>query len=270
LFGYGKQIGFRIICAVFELFEADEYKTLEQYNSYIHIRDEVYLKSNAILSISEYIDKYYEKKGMQTYCFPPMVDITDYNVNHRKMDKYRFIILSGKDSLKSMLQTFSGLEDNERNRIELHLCGIKKAYLDGMKDEVGWDRLKVCTVFHEWMRYEELVELYQDMHFLVIARNVCQRTLANFPSKVPESMACGIVPVVSEVGDYTKYYLKDGYDSIFIQGDSVEEIRNSIRKAMSMSNDEYEVYSLNALKTARERFDYHVWSSKMNEMLQNI
>lgn len=50
------------------------------------------------------------------------------------------------------------------------------------------------------MKYGELIGLYQEMHFLLLARGVSQMTLANFPSKVPETMCFGIVPIVSEVG----------------------------------------------------------------------
>lgn len=71
----------------------------------------------------------------------------------------------------------------------------KRIYVMGAE----WEYLKSHTIIHDWLGHGELIALYQKMHFLVIARNVCQRTLANFPSKVPEVMSLGIVPVVSDV-----------------------------------------------------------------------
>lgn len=269
IFDVKREIGFKTICGVFELFEAKDYETQERYKEFVHVYEELYLQSDAILSISEYVDNYYINRNMQVYRLPPMIDCTEYTAEIKGMDKYRFIIPSYKDSLKSMLMAFAGLKAEERDGIELHLCGIKKEKLMDIMDQALWTCLESCTIVHDWMRYEELVALYQQMHFLVIARDVCQRTLANFPSKVPECMSLGMVPVVSDVGDYTKYYLRDGIDSIFIQGDSVEEIRKSVRKAMALSKIEFKRYSENAIHCAETKFDYRVWIDKVHEMLAN-
>lgn len=110
------------------------------------------------------------------------------------------------------------------------------------------------------MKYKELIEVYQKVHFLWIVRNECQRTLTNLPSKVTEAMAYGVVPVVSDVGDYTKYFLQNERDSIFIKGDSIDETRKAIRK------EEYKCYSINACKTAKERFDYRIWMPRVKQM----
>lgn len=270
LFEFREKIQFKIICGVFELFGREDFNKEEDYRKAMHIKGEVYLQANAILSISEYIDKYYKEKGKRTFCFPPMIDIDESIARKKKMNKYCFIILSPKDSLKSMLMAFAALTREEINKIELHLCGIESYVLKEVIGETEWIQLKKCIKIHNWMDYEELTTLYKKMHFLVIARNICQRTLANFPSKVPEVMMYRIVPIVSDVGDYTKYYLKDGYDSIFIKDDSVKEIQNAIRKAMSMDLKEYRSYSENAQKTAKERFDYHIWAPQIREMLEGV
>lgn len=270
LFEEGRKIGFKIISGVFELFGQEDYETIEQYRQFVHVYEEICLQSDAILSISEYIDDYYINKGMKVYRLPPMIDCAKCGTISKTMDKYRFIIPSRKDSLQSMVLAFSELEKEELNKIELHLSGVKKEKLKDMIDQSVLCYLEPYMFIHDWMRYEELVDLYNQMHFLLIARNICRRTLANFPSKVPECMSLGIVPLVSDVGDYTKYYLKDGVDSIFIQGDSVKEIKRSIKKAMSLSVAQFEKYSDNAVLCARTKFDYHIWSDKLQEILMDI
>lgn len=270
LFALRRAIGFKIICGILEMFGAEDYKSEARYREIVHIEEEVYLQSDAILSISEYIDRHYMEKGMKVYRFPPMTDAGEYALKPKKMDKYRFVIISGKDSLESMLRAFTYLEDGEATAIELHLFGLGKNMLNEILTKAERIRLMRFSVVHEWLRYKDLIELYQKMHFMVLARGICQRTLANFPSKVPEVMNCGVVPIVSDVGDYTKYYLKDAHDSIFIQGDSADEVFRAVRKALSMDGEEYRIYSANAAKTARDRFDYHVWVPKVREMLVNV
>lgn len=269
LFAYRDKVGFKVICGVLELFTEEHYKTSEQYQDYIHIRDELYLRGDAILTVSNYIAQYYAGKGMSVHLLPPIIDFCDYEVKSKEMDKRRFIIPSQKDSLRAMVKAFCGLRRQETERLELHLCMVKEEAVRVMAEEQEWEKLMQYTVIHEWMSYEELKRLYQQMHFLVIARDVCQRTLANFPSKVPECMAMGIVPIVSDVGDYTKYYLSKGKDSIYMNGDSVEEIRHAVRLALSYTWETYERYSENARHTAKERFDFHGWTAKIREMVES-
>ncbi len=270
LFAFEKEVGFKSICGVLELFAEEDYPTKEKFIQDAHVVREVYSRADAILSISEYIDQYYRNKGKTVYCLPPMIDSAEYAAEVKKMDKLRFIIPSQKDSLKAMIMAFMELEREEMENIELHLCGIDEDVLRGMFPESAWNQLMGFSIIHGRLKYEELIALYQRMHFMVIARNICQRTLANFPSKVPEAMNIGVIPIVSDVGDYTKYYLKNGYDSIFINGDSTEEIRRSVKKAISLSKEEYNRYAANVRRTAREQFDYHVWIPKVREMLETV
>lgn len=270
LFELERVVGFKSICGVLELFAEEDYPTKERFIQDTHIVRETYLQADAVLSISEYIDRYYINRGKTVYRFPPMIDSTEYPVKDKDMDKYRFIIPSSKDSLKAMIMAFLGLDQNEIENIELHLCGIDKDLLRELFSDSEWKKIMCFSIIHGWLKYEELIELYQHMHFMVIARNRCQRTLANFPSKVPELMNLGVLPIVSDVGDYTKYYLDNEYDSIFIDGDSIEEIRRGIRKAISLSKAEYRMYSDNARKTAKEKFDYHVWISRVRKMLETV
>lgn len=270
LFELEREIGFKSICGVLEFYNVEDYISEEEYIKNVHIEREVYLGADAVLAVSEYVCKYYMAKGMPAYCFPPMIDCSEYPIKHKKMDKYKVIIASQKDSLQSMIMAFLSLPDIEHCGVELHLSGVNETKVREMFSDSDWERIKRFSIIHGWLKYDELIELYQQMHFILVARPVCQRTLANFPSKIPEAMIYGVVPIASDVGDYTKYYLQDGYDSIFIQGDTLDNIRKAVIKAISLDNKEYYSYSENAKKTARIRFDYHLWVPKIEEMLKDI
>lgn len=270
LFTLEKEAGFKTICGVLELYDTEDYKSEEKYKKDVHIEREVYLRADAILSVSEFVENYYAERGMQVYRFPPMVDSREYPVRHKAMDKYRFMIPSHKDSLQAVLKAFIALGGAVCRGIELHLCGTDEAVVREMLTEAEWEELMRFAVIHRWMKYDELIALYQQIHFMIIARAECQRTLANFPSKVPEAMTYGIVPIASDVGDYTKYYLRDGYDSIFVKGDAPAGIREALAKAISLDEGAYEVYSENAKETAETKFDYRIWAARVEEMLKNV
>lgn len=258
-----------IVC-VLEYWGSEDFETEEKYENFKYVVDKIYLKYDGIIVISEFLDVHYKEMGAKTFLFPPFSEY-DYRPSVEKQyDKWRFMISSQKDSVQSMLSAFAGLEEKELQRIELHLFGIKEEYILKNINSITWERLKKYTVVHDWIKYDELISLYQKIHFLLIARSVCQRTISNFPSKVPETMACGVVPIVSDVGDYTKYYLQDRKDSIFMKGDSADEIRKAVRRANDMTIREYQRFSEYARQTVRERFDYHIWGPKIKKMLESV
>lgn len=265
-----RKVGAKSIVGVLEYFGAEDFTLVEQYENFRITADEIYLKYDGILVVSEKVAKFYKRIGKKTFCFPPFMDCGQCEVTDKKNDRYHFLISSEKDSIKSMLMAFVGLEDDELNKIQVHLCGIKENYIKEILESSDWERIAKWIMIHPWMRYDELTRLYGQMHFLLIARKKCQRTLSNFPSKVPETMAFKVVPVVSDVGDYTNNYLTDGKDSIFIVGDSVEEIRKAVRKTIAMTVQEYACYSQNAFQTAKKRFDYHVWIPEIKRMLESV
>lgn len=108
------------------------------------------------------------------------------------------------------------------------------------------------------MEYDELVKLYQQMHFLILARDINEMTKANFPSKVPELMCYGVIPIVSRVGDYTKYYLVSDRNSIIMDGCSKEVIKEAIKRCLQMSCESINNMSRNARETAEEKFG--IWT----------
>ena len=129
-------------------------------------------------------------------------------------------------------------------------------------------RLRGMMTVHDWMVYDELDALYRRMHFLLLSRGVCQMTQANFPSKVPETMNYGIVPIASDVGDYTKYYLRDGENSLFIPGDGEEACARAIRRALALFPQGFPELSRAARRCVEQKFDYHVWAPTLRAMIE--
>lgn len=274
LLKYRDKIGFKIIGGLLEMFAQEDFNNgIGEYKKYNYILENIFPQFDAIMPISTYIEKHYKEKGVKTFCFPIMADSEEFEVKEKVLDKYRFVLPANgkmKDALYEMLVAFSSLSNAELMHIELHTCGIKDFVVKEMLNSVQYDKLQPILHVHSWMKYDELIELYQNMNFLILARKTSQMTLANFPSKVPETMGFGIVPVVSEVGDYTKYYLQNGVDSIFIDGYSPENCLLAIRKAINLSKHEYIQMSKNAIYCVKTKFDYHVWVDRISKMIEEV
>lgn len=123
-----------------------------------------------------------------------------------------------------------------------------------------WEDVKELLVLHSWMEYSELLELYQQMDYLLIARESNRATLSNFPSKVPEMMAYGIIPVMTQVGDLPNLYLENGRDSILFDQCTVESCRDAIVQAVQMNKSERILMRENTCKKAMESFAYEKWA----------
>ena len=167
-----------------------------------------------------------------------------------------------------MLTAFCSLTTKEKRCVKLHITGTS---LDNLKRKINSDELylQIANVFvvHEWMEYTELIDLYRTIDFLILIRFDNQITQANFPSKIPESMSFGIIPVCTRVGDYTKYYLKDNFDSIIFDPDSTKICLDSIRKAIYMPESQYLLMRNNARRTAVEKFGFKNWSEKLHTFI---
>ena len=264
------EIGFHIIAGVLELFSESDYTNKSQYDKIMMVKDGVFLESDGILSISDFISSFYKKREMKVFQFPPMIDSTLEEACVKNDSQYHFILSLDKDSVCNALDAFADLSDEEKNVVRLHLCNSSIDKVRGMVGDKTFKEIERFTEFHEWMKYEELEKLYRTIHFMLIPRECCQRTLANFPSKVPEGMKYGVVPICSDVGDYTKYYLSDNINSIFIYGDSKNDILTSIRKALAMGCKDYSKMSQNAREFAIQHFDYSVWKKALIEMIEKV
>lgn len=230
-------------------------------------------KFDIIFPISTYIEEYYKRKGCKTFRLPCLVDTTEFEFEKKKINNKKVFIFPGngkmKDALVEMIQAFSLLEENELSKIEFHICGVSGLAKQIIEDNKLEKYLGNKIIVHNWMTYEKLVDLYKKAHFMLLARDISRMTMANFPSKIPETLSYGIIPICTKVGDYTNLYLKDGINSIIMDGCDPKTILNAIRRALQISATDMMKLSENARKTAENEFDYRVWVDAIKQYLDN-
>lgn len=265
---------FKLTAGVLELFEEKDFECRFRhyyYQRYWYTNSNLIPKCDMVFPISTFIKDFYESKGTSTFIIPPLTEVRGETAKEQL--PYKFILPANgkmKDNLASMVCAFLNLSDQELSRVELHLCGISEEKLRSVLNKQEWKRLEKIVIIHKWMKYDELEKLYEEMHYLLLARDICQMNLANFPSKVPETMAYGIVPIASRVGDYTELYLRDGENSFIIEGSKVEQVTEAIHKAISASYDEYKNMSKAARRCVYKCFDYRTFSVQLKDVLDSL
>ena len=270
----GKKTGAKTVVCLVEWFDENSFEKGVKDKEYRIFQKSFYSlneRYDYILPISTTIEEFYRHKGCKTFRIPCLTDTHEYSYKEKMITEKRIFVFPAngmmKDSLDKMILAIHGLSSFDLQRLEFHVCGAKKTVLDLIKTLPKNVDFESAIVLHDWMEYEELVELYMKSHFLLLARGDSLMTRANFPSKVPETLTYGMIPICSDVGDYTKLYLKDGYNSIYIKGDSSEEIQKSLTRALSMSDEEVLKMSRTCRKTAEIEFDYRNWAKKLGVFL---
>lgn len=262
--------GFKVIHCPLEWFGSDQYSSRREYRKAAHDYEKIRY-SDAILPISHHIANHFSE--IPQLILPPMTNTAGVVTTAKNTDRYNVILPANgmmKDSFEDMIKGFCMLSDEELQKVTFHIKGVGKERIVEIIGEKMWQRILGSVQLHDWMVYDELVSLYNSMHYLMLARETNQMTLSNFPSKVPEVMTYGVVPVVSKVGDYTQYYLTDGIDSLIFAGSKQENCTEAFRRAINTSYSDYEILSANARKCASERFDFRKWSPQISELIESL
>lgn len=231
-------------------------------------------QADILFPISTYIERHFKEKGCNTSVLPILSDPYEYERFPKpSYDKINIVYPGNgliKDSFLNMINAIEQLNNEQLAKLNFHIKGVQK---QAIIDAIGvkrFERISPYLTFYGWMNYNELVNLYRKSHYLLLAREICHLTKANFPSKVPEVMCHGVVPIASEVGDYTKYYLKDGENSIIIKGNSAKAIKDAIIRCINISCNEYNVMSNNAYNLVCSKLSYKVWGDKLKNILNQI
>lgn len=234
------------------------------------------LKAGNVISISELINEYYMSHGCNTEVFPIMIDSLEcekVNSNRSNKERVNFIYPGNpmaKDDFCTMIKGIAMLDKESQNKMLFHVTGVREEVLRTIMGSESYllDSLNHCIKLHGWMDFNELVSLYADMDFLYMSRPDNVVTRANFPSKMPELMAYGVVPIGTKVGDYYKY-LTDGSDSILFKENTENYCAEALIRALSLSKEELRTMREKAKKTAEINFDYRRWISRLTGFVNN-
>ena len=272
VFRYCRNNGIQSAACITELLSAEQFgKGTFDFYYLKYLRGVRYRipKANYIFPISTYIEDFYMKMRVRSKVFrmPVLSDSSAAKFSQKPKNVTRFIFPANgmmKDSMAQMLDVFSELPDDYLEKVEFHITGITEKQVEQYCNECTKMLINKSVFVHGWLEYSKLVELYQQVHFLLLLREKNQMTEANFPSKVPETMTYGIVPIASNVGDYTSIFLRNNIDSLII--DDISDVYNRIVDAIDMKQEEYDLFSQRAIEKVKE-LDYHIWAIKLKQFL---
>ena len=226
-----------------------------------------------IISISRYLQEYFDKQGNKTVYIPSMIDTESYDAPEKKYDGKIKLVYAGtplkKDYLSVALKGISLLSKEEIDKIEVRIIGVSKeqAQRNGINSDIV-EKLGSSLVFMGRITPTQFFEYLKAAHFSILLRPAGQRyAKAGFPTKVPESLAVG-TPVIcnysSDLGDF----LVDGINCIEVTACDEDAMHKSVTRILKMSMNEIEKLSINARILAIEKFDYRLYVPEVRSILE--
>lgn len=229
-------------------------------------------KVKSVFPISTKLAERFENRGCNTFILPMMADYKSASISEKIGSKRKYIYPGAafkKDKITAIIECLPKLNDRDLDRIEIHFTGLKEETLRKELGENSWliDKYRENIIFHGWLKYEELLELYSSIDFLLLFREKNLMTESNFPSKIPELMNFGIIPICSKVGDYTELYLSDGKDCLVINGADLDTCAQGIKKSLGINDKQLLQMRANAKECVRKNFDFRKWGIELNKIL---
>jgi glycosyltransferase involved in cell wall biosynthesis len=116
---------------------------------------------------------------------------------------------------------------------------------------------------------DDVPGFYRNADFSILLREDKRYAHAGFPTKLVESLSCGVPLITNDTSDIKKY-IKNGFNGFILENHSVEEIIECLENLILLSENEKDVMKENAKKTSLENFDFNQYSKRFRHFLHNI
>lgn len=227
-----------------------------------------------VIAISKYLYAHFLKKSDKTVRIPVIMDVNNMSFSmHKNNRKLKFVYAGSpgmKDHLKEIITGFSLLSEEQIQQVELHIIGVSKHQLC---DECGVDanlikRMNDLVKIYGRITRNDVIKHVMNADFTVLLRNSGLRyAKAGFPTKIVESLACGTPPMCNLSSDLSDY-LKDGENAVIINGETSEDVKDAILKALHYSGKNICLRS-NARQTAEKFFDYRLYVDTLEFLIND-
>ena len=274
---YAKRHGIQLLHDSVEWYSPEQF-CLRKWDPSYRLKDNTNRKwidkQFSVIAISTYLEEHFKSRGIRTTRIPVIMDMDAIPCQKNVSAEKTVFLYAGspgkKDYLAQIVDGFSCLEEDLLSRVELRLLGVRREQLVDTCG-VNLQALEKCgTAINCLGRVsrEEVLRNLSQADYTLLLRSAQQRyAQAGFPTKVVESLATA-TPVVTNLTSDLGLYLRDGENAIIIQGDSKEEVRIAIEKAVAVSADQRTQMQKNARKTAEESFDYRHYLQHMQKLIE--
>lgn len=232
----------------------------------------VHKRLDGLFVVSRYLEEYYKSSVPLIIYLPPLIDYSDikwrFNSNSSEIPEFITIApnLKHKEDLSRLLEMFRIVNSSDSNFL-LHIFGINEVQYCKIYNSIGVDKeLRGKVIFHGRVDHEKVLEKEKNSWFLIFYREINLSNLAGFPSKIPESLACG-TPVITNSTSNICEYIEDGVNGFILSGDVLQDA-NRIVKILRLHLDQInEMHKNTYLRKQFDQLDYISEVKKVHRLL---
>ncbi len=200
-------------------------------------------RCDGVIAISSFLQNYYIKKGMTTIRMPQLFDVEDSKWDFKIESSFHKnslnLVYAGvpgkKDSIDVIIKSVKKIVD-QGHSIRLHLFGPSPEQIEEVleNDKRLVQELDQTIVFHGRINHNEIPMNLAKADFSVLIRPDMRYAHAGFPTKFVESLAAG-VPVIANLTSDIGLYLHEAKNGFIVNDNSVEQLVNSLLKAIQLN-----------------------------------
>jgi glycosyltransferase involved in cell wall biosynthesis len=224
-----------------------------------------YARAGNIISISWYLEQYYQNKGCRTLRIPPTLDVASIFARTTAPSlgplNLAYTGVPGKkDLLNNVLESVMCL-DSSGKIVTLTVAGPTPdeiIQLPAMSTR-GITKLPDCVRALGRVSREEALNIVRQADFSVLLRPQLRYANAGFPTKIPESLSVG-TPVMcnltSDLGEHIS--------------DTSEAFTEALIRALALTPLQRQEMRLAARKQAESSFDFRNYTNSLSNFLDEI
>lgn len=227
-----------------------------------------------LISISDYLHRYYSQRGCQSVIVPPTLDVLDTSFLIKGRDKQRplQLVYAGtpgrKDLLNNIIDAVLRLR-HAGHALQLSVAGT--SVTDAQRYPAVFTRTNAEVFagvkFLGLLNHEESIDLVRKADFTLLLRRDARYSRAGFPTKFVESLAVG-TPVIANLTSDLHRYLLDNQTGLICQGPKPENLEISLLRALSLSQDQHEMMRVRCREMALKTFDYRAFVVPLRQLFQ--
>jgi glycosyltransferase involved in cell wall biosynthesis len=207
-------------------------------------------KGNGLIAISTYLANYYSCYGENRIILPPLVERyhrpmpcgSDVHIGYAGSPFRKNTRVKDVNKIKDRLDlAVKGLSIVTRkySNVFFHIYGLtSNEYLCAFPEHKELvENSKNNILFHGMVPMDEVQNSISKMDFTILLRDRNRATMAGFPTKVVESLACCTPVITTDTSDLTKF-IKTGENGFIVDISSVERLVDDLELIVSLNTDE--------------------------------
>lgn len=259
-----------------DMFPGGKYFFPAIFNEFNMFFTQKFVKNKII--VSSYLNKFYQNSN--NMIIPPLIDVSEEkwlkNVNnYNQLDGFNFLYVGTpaspndiKDNLENIIDNLLSFIENGYE-IKLNIVGVSYSDILHYKNYEKVITQKDKILLHGRVSNSIVPVFFANSDFSIVYRSNTRKSMAGFPSKLPESLASSCPVITSNISDVSDFII-DEYNGFVIDGDLKSDFDKVIFRIVNMSRVEIDIMKKNAYDTALNKFNYLVYKSKLNNYLNRI